>query len=1456
MPKLRRVHFASIGWPDARLSPLSLDLADDLGGATDSVLWLRNGGGKSSILNLFFSTFRPGLSDFLGRAVEGQRRHLADYVAADDSAFVLTEWELDAPSTDKRDARTLVVGQSLEWRDRVKSADPSRLHRRFFSFFTDGALTWSAIPLQGLGEQPCTTQEAFVSWLRAHHAERPAREVVVEDSQRKWGEHLLALGLDPELFHYQLKMNRREGAADELFRFPTATAFVEFFIELTLDTARAGVISSHLGEQRDRLALLPAQRAEQAFILEVIDVLGPFREACARLGTAEAAEVDAREQAQRVAAGLLHLRGQLEDARAAGAERVAAATEQKRLADNEARRVSRWTEGLTRHAQRLDLREAEAHEHSAVEAERACKRTLALREACRPFRALMELEDNRRQLLEQIAAEETARAPQRDHLERRGSEYVAVISRELDHTEGLTAKYAAERESAVAEERLLQGELQEQERRAARAEADDKHAREAIGRRDSARQRLTLDGLLDAYEDVSDAMARWEAKKAAAEQETLEARAAREELVRAREALSTDRSTAIADQATARVSAARARDDVRAAFADKELLDADPLLCEVEECERADAFANGVEGRLRDAAASADKQRMDSRIAGLYDEQAQRTFEETGLWPAPRDVDRVVQRLRAAGVEAFSGPEYLARNVRDDAAKKRALIEVAPETFFGVMVPADALARAREVPELADELLGPVAVRRYTLEPPTHAPEGFVVGPGDEAAFHHSAAARLRASLDERVAGRARKQELAYTRAERLGALASSVQRLVSQWGDGKLEAAVERADALGRELTLLTTRIERLDEEARLCRQRQDAAERLLAEASTRRETAALGISRLVDHERTHERELPRHRETVAAASQTLAEVDAKRRQLDAEIADRVARRDTARDRWSQARQRAGVLQGDRDGVAYRLTTPAVETLDDDAPPTLEVSAQRYRAALEVYEGLVSNDRLRGRLDGVEANHKAQSRLFTQALSVDVTRGDVESFSRLAETRLDDLITEAKAGAELASASRLQAEQRTRETHAVVRRLADRARDADDLPIGEDPPVTAAASRARAEELREQGRTLLEQVQTWDAEGKEAQAALSRIELRQQRAANDLKRMADSCDVTPAVPAVHTAVERDSEGDGSATVDDTVKTWKNCRVAVEACRAEATRHREALQALAADPRFADQKHSLKQHLGAPLDVLRAEAERYHGGLVERVAALASEIAGVERDRDTIVTEVLTVADEAVAILKSAERASRLPESLGAWGGQAFLRVDLEVPTTDDERRARLGPLVDELVQSGKIPGGLELAQRAVLRLHGSRSLRVTILKPEPSRRLERVDVVSMMNFSGGERLTAAVLLYCTLVRLRAERRGTHRNVRGNVLLLDNPIGTCSSVPLIELQREVAKAMGTQLIYTTGVDDLAALAQLPNVVRLRNVHRSQRGTRHVTLGTDEQTDGVVAARVVRRRVDA
>lgn len=66
------------------------------------------------------------------------------------------------------------------------------------------------------------------------------------------------------------------------------------------------------------------------------------------------------------------------------------------------------------------------------------------------------------------------------------------------------------------------------------------------------------------------------------------------------------------------------------------------------------------------------------------------------------------------------------------------------------------------------------------------------------------------------------------------------------------------------------------------------------------------------------------------------------------------------------------------------------------------------------------------------------------------------------------------------------------------------------------------------------------------------------------------------------------------------------------------------------------------------------------------------------------------------------------------------------------------------------------------------------------------------------------------------------------------MLFLDNPIGASSRVKFLDIQRDVAQAMRIQLVYTTGVNDLDALATLPNVIRLRNERIDRaRGHRHV-----------------------
>ena len=50
MPQLLRLRFVSLGHPQARMDDLVLDFQGPDGRPVDSTLWLRNGGGKSSVI--------------------------------------------------------------------------------------------------------------------------------------------------------------------------------------------------------------------------------------------------------------------------------------------------------------------------------------------------------------------------------------------------------------------------------------------------------------------------------------------------------------------------------------------------------------------------------------------------------------------------------------------------------------------------------------------------------------------------------------------------------------------------------------------------------------------------------------------------------------------------------------------------------------------------------------------------------------------------------------------------------------------------------------------------------------------------------------------------------------------------------------------------------------------------------------------------------------------------------------------------------------------------------------------------------------------------------------------------------------------------------------------------------------------------------------------------------------
>ncbi len=124
----------------------------------------------------------------------------------------------------------------------------------------------------------------------------------------------------------------------------------------------------------------------------------------------------------------------------------------------------------------------------------------------------------------------------------------------------------------------------------------------------------------------------------------------------------------------------------------------------------------------------------------------------------------------------------------------------------------------------------------------------------------------------------------------------------------------------------------------------------------------------------------------------------------------------------------------------------------------------------------------------------------------------------------------------------------------------------------------------------------------------------------------------------------------------------------------------------------------------------------------------------------------------------------------------------------------------------------------------------------VEILKPDAVLRAERVPVGQMGDvFSGGQLLTAAIALYCTMAALRSNDRGRDKHRHAGTLFLDNPIGRANATYLLELQRAVADALGVQLLYTTGLFDTTALAEFPLVIRLRNDADLRAGLKYISV---------------------
>ncbi|WP_371587452.1 hypothetical protein [Streptomyces virginiae] len=868
-----------------------------------------------------------------------------------------------------------------------------------------------------------------------------------------------------------------------------------------------------------------------------------------------------------------------------------------------------------------------------------------------------------------------------------------------------------------------------------------------------------------------------------------------------------------------------------------------------------DRNADDLRTLLTDGVAAAERQLFELRTAAADDARILGALGDGGLLPPGPDVLATVEYLGEHGIPALPGWRYLAQSV--DPADHAAVLAARPELVDGVVITdPDTHGRAREV--LSGAALLPrstvaVGTAAALLAPATPAEADsavssvFIVSP-NPAMHDEGAADEERQALRARAA--ARDTEIRDL-AARLGGDRELAARLGS-WRTGcppgrlteLAEAAAaarmfaEEADAeLVEARTVRAEADEAAADASRVREERQDTAQR------ARRVADALAGLAFRLRERAGWQAKLRELADDAAESEARAEVCLDRARAADE--DRRAAQRAADD----ARRTARALRAERAEIAG--APDQLPDSDGDTPRApLPDLREAYRAASQLYEKVGVGADLRAEQARAESDESA-------ALA------ELDRLTNKVRTRAAQLL-EGTDGADgpsrQAAAARAEALVQMLETRAStaseqlgrLRGEAERHAPSEGEAHTELPEELVPEDVDQAQALL---RTATAQLAAHTAAVESARAAHADL-LRAHRTAED---GAGGFDETAAMlrDLLRDHTHQDDEQEPvphAGTLEEARQSATEARRSLRGCAAELSAAdsavREASDILvrhANATRYEQVRTPARQQIRElPASALPEHAAAWATAFAPRLRVLTDELAQLERNRDSIVDRLRGLVESALATLRSAQRLSQLPEGLGEWSGQEFLRIRFEEPD-QATLTERLGEVIDEATRTAVKKNssasfgegrrdGMSLLLRGVQAALEPKGISVEILKPDAVLRAERVPVGQMGDvFSGGQLLTAAIALYCTMAALRSNDRGRDKHRHAGTLFLDNPIGRANATYLLELQRAVSDALGVQLLYTTGLFDTTALAEFPLVIRLRNDADLRAGLKYISV---------------------
>lgn len=1419
MPRITRLHFAGIGHHDARFPALKLDFRGQNGLPADSVIWAENGVGKSSLLTLFFSTYQTNRRQFLGARGVAKARELEDYVQERDLSFIITEWDI----TDDRASvslltdeprELLVVGQALSWNRLDRSTGD--LRRRFFTFRPSPDLTFDDLPVAGLAE-PVKSYEAFHDWLNARAKAHPKLQIVHETNQGDWRAHLESCHLDPELFSYQLRMNLDEGGVNEIFNeLKENKDFIRLFLELGLDPGTPTQVRNNLGDFLPQHCRLEAMRAQVAFNERLLVELKLFLE---QLGLFRETESRAHASADAAAIMLAQLQAAVQQA----ATDLRETEKQREKLEKEERRVSSERDSVRRRLNffthkraQLEVSESQSALQSAEGEVASADQSVRLVSLAESLSQLRDREAEAGVLHETIRREQEQARPEREALEALGAHLQKALTLELEQANTRFTNAQEKKKNY----RTRQTEIQNKRIAAEREQAakSEKYAvvEQFFSSRDRQRDKLRQESVLDSKEEAATALERWQKVAQDSSDAANRSRAERDNALAEAQRLAEQRSALLsqASETEARFN----QYSVRIAEAEKResAIATHPELQAAVEAPRADLELPATLDRLRQRAADLLNHLLRLNADMAEDARAEKHVERDGLFPPTRDVEAVVEHLKSQGLTSvIPATHWLASNT--DVSAANALLASDPARFHGVMfnslvdqAKAEAAVKSTRSPH------APVQVSPTPEQMPKLAdPESLVVPPRHAGAYNREAAQTERVALQSRLQSTRTNLDTLHVQHKSSAELETNLTAWLAEFGGGQLT----------------TLREQRRGEEQSLASLRQRAKE-------AREQTVATQtLAQTLETQARHHGDAAQRASTMAAKAESFIE------QFETPLEGRRRERETLKQRLAELESELGTLhdtaeqlklsepalereeQEARDGVRDLKVELAAITYAAAAQPevvteTLAAVRQRYAAEVQRFDGRFKDTAAQGQLLEKQQQIAALKQSLDAEELCDLNRQEAHA---LADARnLPVQRAQARQRHTEAISSKATAQVRLKQAREALRQIGtpgelDRPMQGELVPeiaLEISNIVTNLETEAKRLES-EHGRVRLD----IEANEKAAQAATSRNERVKSQA-----KLLTNLDVQPSARTELSVLSAD-DASVAAAVDELCASLRSAREQVKQQNEKIGERHSAIRDLTQCEDFSHDLNiparSLFVTLTLPELLQGSVAADRQRAVSEQTETLKAELQQMQQHRDLIVSELLTESEKAVNLLGRAARFSKMPDTMTGWEGDSFLRIHLSMPHSQDEKILRLRAYVDDLLARGTLPDGVRLVFDALLALVTERGMEASILKPETQRRKTRYPVREMSGWSEGERTTVAIILYCTLVKLRAQSRGhAERRAEVSALLLDNPIGKASKPEFLEMHRWIAGALGVQLIYATGINDPQALSVFPNRIRL------------------------------------